>query len=334
MVFSHQSYLAHELCQYYERVIVITRGKVNAKIPQNASVISFNPKFFNNTPAFLLWAHLQIIKLRFRFKPFVVFSHMNETFSAFLGPLLRLFNVRHVMWYAHKATPLRLRFALFFVDSVVTSTLGSFRIPSKKVRVIGQAIDVSSFLVVNVKHEKQITKWCHIGRLDPSKDIESLILLLAERLEVDPRTKLTLYGEASGVTTSKYPLELKERFSNLISIGQLSFAGHLDHANVPLTLKSHNLFVHAYRGSLDKSVLEATAALLPTITVNPEYLREFNSWSGKSNPSLQEELDAFLNFSAEEREQELLRRQDIVITSHSLQSWTRKILPILRGDTN
>src|SRR4029079_6941240 len=73
------------------------------------------------------------------------FAHMMQLFAVMGSPVLKLYRVPITLWYAHKATGRMLQLAEKLVDHVVTSTAEGFRLPSKKVQIIGQGIDTDHF---------------------------------------------------------------------------------------------------------------------------------------------------------------------------------------------
>ena len=331
LVFAHQVDLVRKLSSEFDEIIVFTRGKVNATLPSNVLVRTFLSRHYFSTIFFTFWCNYQVLLLLKARRKFVVFSHMNETASAALGPLLRMFRVRHVLWYAHGATPLRLRIALRFVNAIVTSTPGSFRLKSWKVNVVGQAINNLRYVNLPEFRVRECINWCHIGRIDPSKNIDLLLDFLARKVKENNKTRLTLYGQPSKDIYFEYLSDLKFRYQDLIDNQNLFFVGKLDHDKVAQTLHNHDLFVHAYIGSLDKSLLEATLSGVPVLTLNQEYLNEFGSWSESENITLDLELDALQLKSQALVNNELQRRKNIVESAHSLDSWIDKVKPILLG---
>jgi hypothetical protein len=96
-------------------------------------------------------------------------------------------------------------------------------------------------------------------------------------------------------------------------------------ADIPNEIEKYSAFVHAYRGSLDKTLVEATLLAIPVITVNPEYIKIFGSWSGEQNPSLLEECQSFLNQDKVYIANIAMRRREIAKRNHSLENWSRAI---------
>ena len=78
-----------------------------------------------------------------------VFVHMNEMY-VILGWLgWKLWHKKISLWYAHGHVSLSLKIAAKLADIIFTSTQSGFRLPSKKVHVIGQGIDTNIFQIKN-----------------------------------------------------------------------------------------------------------------------------------------------------------------------------------------
>ncbi len=71
-----------------------------------------------------------------------VFVHMNPEYVVLGGLFWRAFGKRISLWYTHKAVNLKLRLAEILVDVIFTASRESFRLPSKKVKVLGHGIRV------------------------------------------------------------------------------------------------------------------------------------------------------------------------------------------------
>ena len=75
-----------------------------------------------------------------------VFCMFSNSFVFGIWPLARLLRKPIVLWWAHGAAHWDLKIAEKLVDRVVTSSEHGFRIPSRKVRIIGQGIPTDVFV--------------------------------------------------------------------------------------------------------------------------------------------------------------------------------------------
>lgn len=331
MLFSHQSKLVNSLAASFSKVTVLTRGAVRGSRPKNIEVKAFTPNGRYSLLAFLLWLNYQLLCLVFRRRDVVVFSHMHDTASAAVGPLLKVLGTKHVLWYAHTAAPLRLRLAALFVDDIITSTKGSFTLKTDKLHVVGQAVDHIPFYAETFRSKYKFESWCHVGRLDESKNLRLIIDCFISFLKFNPSSKLTFYGEVSSNHKSTYIESLRAEYVELIDSGNICFAGKVKNSDLSHHLSKHDLFVHAFTGSLDKTLIEATLSLIPVITTNNEYLSEFGAWNTTLPVTLHSEIEYLQKLPKENIEEILIARKKHAIKSHSMDSWLPEVISILRS---
>ena len=98
----------------------------------------------------------------------------------------------------------------------------------------------------------------------------SINLLIKER-SIYPDIELNLIGKPSVGNKSDYLHKLSE-LASLHSFIHIS--PPVARKNLPDLLNGNDVFIHAFQGSLDKTLIEATLAGLPVITINNEYLNE------------------------------------------------------------
>ena len=99
---------------------------------------------------------------------------MTEVQSAVTSPFTKIFGIKHYLWYAHTSKSIYLRFSSLFVDGILTSTYGSCPIQKSNTFVIGQSIKPQQFQFHNHTLQKNKINFIHVGRMDPSKEIEKI----------------------------------------------------------------------------------------------------------------------------------------------------------------
>lgn len=320
-IFSHQLDVVIGLARNFKKVAVITHRSKYVETPKNVQVINLDWSTGRNIANTVRFVFV-LLKVMRAYKPDLIFSHMTEKSSLIAAPILAFYKIPHFLWYAHTSSSRSLKITSRLVSAIFTSTAGSCPIKSPRVKILGQAIDTSKFRG-EISQKSRPTKFVHVGRLDPSKNIEQLIqhVLLA-----GSENTLTLIGAPSNKEAQVYWEKIKTRYSNFLNSGILIAAGSTQRSNLPKLLAKYDAFIHAYTGSLDKSILEATACGLAVVTTNSEYLKIFGSWSGNSmNSNLDVELAGFLNTPLELRRNELRRRARVVNTDHSFDSWVDKV---------
>ncbi len=328
-VFSHQSQTVKALATRYQRVTVLT-GRVGSSLfPDNVEIFTSNwrpRKRFKSAISFLR-IFFQIVR---KSKVDSVFSHMTDVQSALIAIPLKTLKIPHFLWYAHKSQSIYLRFCSRIVTGIISSTEGSIPINSPRVTLIGQAIDLKLF-----PPKRDLVcppvKFIHIGRLDPSKNVSEIISSIEILRLKDPRIELLIVGSPSSDKYFEYSKNLMIENEKAIKEGWLRFVPQVLRSELSELLQNSDCFIHAFRGSLDKTLVEATASMLPVISVNHEYKLEFGSWQNENlSITLLTELRGLMNKSPSEVSSELCRRREKVMTHHSLDNWIEKLDEILR----
>lgn len=327
MIFAHQFKVITELSSSFERVVLIVNSSKNdSRLPSNIKIYESNWG-----QSFLLFSifrlYLFFFKTVISSKPDVIFSFMTETQAALISPFSKILGIRHVLWYAHVATPTRLKFAKFFVDRILTSTPDSISFSSRKVIPIGQMIDDADFPWCENRDYSRKENWIHVGRIDPSKNIDFLIETFLAFQLVNRKMTLTLVG----LSTPKYIYYenyLKKKYQSAIEVGSVIFLGRKTAKEISKLLQKSDLFFHAFEGSLDKSLIEATFSGVTVITKNESYLREFGPLSApfSKNPNyLYQEIENWLNHNPEYLKDVAEKRRLVASKSHSFANWILKV---------
>jgi len=236
-----------------------------------------------------------------------VFVHMNPEYIVLAGPLWRLTGKKLGLWYMHKSVDFKLRIATFFTQHIFTATPSSFRLPSKKVRIMGHGIDTDVFTPNNsVARGEHILS---VGRLMKSKR-HDLVLEAANEADMPVR----IIGEG----------EERERLTALAQNLNISatFLGGLPHKQLIDEYQKASVFVHTSEtGSLDKVVLEALSCGCPVVTTNKNYADMPVTIAEPNSQSLSTALANMLQHTAEDLHSHVAK-------NHSLQNLIPRILGI------
>jgi hypothetical protein len=324
---SHQTDVVKALARRFQKVRVITGNVGKFDRPDNVEIINLH------------WAEGKNIGNLFRlYKSFlsvlvpgrtVVFSHMADVQSAFLSPITWITRTPHYLWYAHKHLSPYLKFASYFVSGVLTSTSGSCPLSGKKITVIGQGVD-SEIFESQKKVSNPLVKCIHIGRADPSKNLGILFEFAEFQHVLNPIFKMIQVGTPSTIAAKLDFENLCNEFEDSIHSGVIELHSSIPRDRVPSVLANADFFIHAYEGSLDKTLIESTFARLPVVTINREYHEIFGTWSGEVIPTLQKEYQALRKLTNLSLEQEVERRFQIAEESHSFTRWIGKLSNILQ----
>lgn len=329
-VFSHQPKVVELLANRFTNIEIITsdhESPVSNRLIKHTTFLNW-PSINKIQKIYRLYK--AAVKIEWKSRPKIVFYHMTDVQAALLGPIYKLMGKKQILWYAHTSNPLTLKFSSKYMNTILTSTQGSFP-DGYLVKSIGQAIDVDTFTFTEKIASKRMLKVIHVGRLDPSKEIKSMIIwFLANRTNLQLES-LTFVGTPTS-SHHFYVAELQNFFRAQVELGIIVFLGPKSKDELPEILRNHDIFLHFFSGSLDKSILEATSIGLPVVTINEEYLKIFGTWSD-SAPSNQEflsdEFKAIANLSPKKLNLLLELKSSSVSNSHSLNRWINRLTDIM-----
>jgi len=327
---SHQAIAVDELSPFFNHIYVVTGRKGIFASAQNITVHSceWKPgKNLRNVFFFLVTTLKILVTERIQ----VVFSHMTDAQSALIAPITKLIRTPHYLWYAHKHYSHYLKWSSLWVDGIVTSTQGSCPITGKKVATIGQGVDTELFAFADHRLISNM-RLLHIGRFDRSKRIHEIIAAVASIRETHSHVTFTQIGSPASVAAQAYARQVEVESKNGVSSGCVEFLPSVPRSQIPSIFSNFDIFIHAYDGSLDKTLIEATLSGLPVVTTNQEYIQIFGTWADSKNASLLAELDVLLQIDSSALGAELSRRRQIAEINHSLSAWVKKLNTILQSN--
>ena len=309
-----------------EKVFVVGLQVGEHHLPENVEVFSLGKeKGYSKIRQFF---RLQKILLKRLSESDGVYCHMGSIFAIAAFPLTKLFGKKLVLWYAHGALPWKLRLAEKLADVIVTSSPAGCRLPSKKVEVVGQAIDTEFFRYnPNITNKyPNVTNVLYAARLVPVKDHKTLIE--AVNILVSQRNIKNIKVRILGSPASDLQLQYLEGLKNLAKDYKLEdyleFFPGVSFFEMPGQFQWAHLFVNpSNTGSLDKVVLEAMAAGCLVLTCNEAY-REILSGRylfEKKNP--EDLAEKILNLMKTPRDPSL---REIVVKNHNLNNFIDKII--------
>ncbi len=264
------------------------------------------------------------------------FAHMMQLFAVMAAPLLKLYRVPITLWYAHKATGRMLQAAEKLVDHVVTSTPDGFRLPSRKLHIIGQGIDTVQFIPDDqAQASNQPFTLISIGRIAPVKRLEIIIAAvksLREQGLTDAR--LRLVGEATTADS-----DYLQRLHQMVADNQLEsgvvFTGGMPYAAVAREYQQADVMVNmSATGSMDKAILEAMACGLPVITANEAFAEMLAPWADllyippESPEVLPVRLKQLAQMPPDERAALGTALRALVVEQHSIDHLTDQLMTI------
>ena len=328
-VLSQQTQVVSRLVDHYSKVMVITGRVGKYQTHSNLTVIDSNwvvGKGFLSAIRFLFKA----IPVLIRNRPQLIFSHMTEVQSFLISIVTFTLRIKHFLWYAHSKKSFFLRWNHVLLDGIITSTSGSCPIISNKIYTIGQAVDSKQFPLRDLNNLR-LEKLLHIGRFDRSKNVSMIINEVEISHKSFPELKLTLIGSPSNPTEKVYADLIETNYNISVINGWLIFKNSILRSDAPKILKENDVFIHAYQGSLDKTLVEATLVGLPVVTINIEYLKEFGNWdlSNSFHVTLSEQIQYLKSLPTKDLEKELNVRREIAVEKHSLDKWIERLVKVL-----
>jgi glycosyltransferase involved in cell wall biosynthesis len=347
-----------EFAKHCDKVTAVCLEKGEYDLPKNVRVLSLGKeikKIPNSTrPNASGGREFQIPKIRYvlnfyrhiwteRSNYDKVFVHMNDEYVVLGGILWRALGKKISLWYAHGYTPFSLIIAEKLAHVIFTSTRSGCRMDSKKIKVVGQGIDVDRIKTADGRRQTagndSVFRIITIGRISPSKDYETLIRAVEILAKGGLRFKVDIIGGSGTPAQGEYFENLKEVVKEKNLNNMICFKGPLPNRDIAAVLNQADLFVNmGQTGSLDKAILEAMAAGLPVLTCNEaleEVLggyKENLMYKKKDFTELSEKIKAVIGLGSEERMKIGDDLREIVVKNHSLSGLIKKIVQTLDKD--
>jgi glycosyltransferase involved in cell wall biosynthesis len=287
-----------------------------------------------------LWNFTRVVApLALRRRVDVAFVHMAPLYAILAAPWARLARLPVVMWYAHGHVSPTLKLAHLLVDKVVSSTSEGFRLPSQKLVVVGQGIDIGIFRPPERPRSERSFTVLGVGRISPVKDYETL--LEAAHILVNQRgcrdLRFVVVGDVGTPEQEAYLQRLREMVQLHRLEGWVEFAGGVLYGRVVDYYWRADAFVSTSRtGSLDKAGLEAMACGLPLLTCNEAFADLLGDLSNKlmfeqgNAEQLASKLLDVMEMKSENRGAVVKALRDVITQSHSVDRLMDQIISIFR----
>ncbi|MEK7084339.1 MAG: glycosyltransferase family 4 protein [Patescibacteria group bacterium] len=265
-----------EFSTHAEQVIVVCLREGEHSLPSNVRVLSLGKEKKPSRLRYLFLFYQYIWSYRREYDG--VFVHMNPEYAILGGPLWWLLGKRIALWYVHKAVNFRLRLAEKCAHQIFTASRESFRLPSKKVEIVGHGIPVDAFpLCTPHALSLQRLRMLLVGRITPTKDVETAIMAahaLKQRF-AGADISLDIVGDTVREEDLAYQETLKELVAQLQMNVHVHFLGKRTYREMGDIYRSHDLLIHTSRtGSTDKAALEALAAGMVLISSSDAFAGE------------------------------------------------------------
>jgi len=335
IVFSHQREVVLSLSQFFETVEVFTVEPGSEYLPENVKVFLL-PWRVKSPLRNLLTVFKVLYPVLIRNRTSVLFTHMTDAHAAILAPLTWLLRMRHILWYAHAANSKFLVWSSLFVSNIVSSTNGSCNLILYKTKIhyINQGISNKSF-PYKFRSNERLRKVLYYGRLDPSKNIHLFPSLLLELNRSGDIYTLDIFGRPANLESEKYFLNVRSSDQIKIQGSSINFHDSIERALVSNVAENYDIFLNLFRGSLDKTLVEATFMGMPVVTWNLEYCSQFGTWSNlpvsQTIDFVIKEFEALDSMQNTALQEEITRRLNLAMQSHSFEGWIDRLVRVLMG---
>ena len=235
-----------------------------------------------------------------------------------------------VFWYAHGSVSWKLQLAEKLASTIVTSSKKGFRLPSKKLVVVGQGIDIEKFKPIENHLLEDKLKLVTVGRISPTKDYESMIKAvdILNNQGIDD-IQLKIIG-APGLKEQQVYLEnLQQMVIAMRLEGKVVFLGSITNSKIPAYLQQSDIFLNfSSTGSLDKAILEAMACGCVCLTSNEAFSEVLPAQLvvKRDQPrQLAEKIRWLKNLNDLELDKLKQNLRQIVVKNHNLDNLVKKI---------
>jgi glycosyltransferase involved in cell wall biosynthesis len=206
--------------------------------------------------------------------PGAVLAHMVPVFLTLAAPLCKLHRVPLGLWYTHWRAGRSLRLATRLADVVLSVDEGSFPLPTRKLRGIGHAIDVTRFIPPDGRtpHDGRL-RLLALGRMTSWKGYTTMLAALESATRQGLDAELEIRGPALTPAEVTHREELVRLVAESPVLGdRVRLEPPVGGGSIPALLAAVDVLVSATQpeGSetLDKVVYEAAAAGLPVVSSN------------------------------------------------------------------
>ena len=317
------------LARRAESVVIIAGRAGSHDLPSHVAVRVFGETRFGRIGR--IWKFLKLFSCHYMNADAILFHQIPE-FVIAAAPFLIARKKITALWYAHGKVTWRLRIAERLVGYIFTSSGAGFRLPSKKVHHLGQAINTDLFRPVPSPQSpvtSSTLRMITVGRIAPVKNYETIISSCAILRQTRPQAwVLTIVGGPITAGDRIYAEKIKALIREKKLEHYVHFYGDRGYSEIPEILREHDMFLNASAtGSLDKAVLEAMACGLTTLTSNEAYRAILPSRYFLEHPSAEFLVERIKQLAGEPRPNAALRA--IVLRDHALERTIEKMRVLL-----
>jgi glycosyltransferase involved in cell wall biosynthesis len=320
--------LAHEwiaeFAKHCESVSVICLYEGEHALPSNVRVYSLGKERRPRSSiryALRFW-HL-LWELRGSYD--TVFVHMNPEYVLLGSVFWRITGKKIALWYTHKSVTLKLRVAVLLASVVFSASSESFRIATRKLRIVGHGID--TVLFASRPRQPKGLRIVTVGRISKSKRVLEILDALDVLYARHVPFHFTIVGGPIFAHDIAYEAQVQSAITNRPYASKISIMGVVPYQQLPDLLSAESVFINlSETGSIDRAVLEAISIGLVPVTSNEAFkamLSPYGLYVSSNNP--EKIADAIEH--AQHQNTEVL--QERIAIEHSLPGLVSRIVALL-----
>ena len=325
-----------EFAKHFEHIHVICLYEGEHSLPANVTVYSLGKETGENRIKYI-WRFYKIFsKIFFGVRVDFVFFHMGAIYNILAAPfffLRKIINTKFYWWKTHGKLNILGRVASLWVDVIATAGDKSFDMLSRKVKVVGHAIDTDIFNFPSefCKKNKSLGL-IMVGRVVPIKKCEIAINVFKEfKIKSYQEIFLDIYGP---ITDLLYKKKLDDLITKTNIQQKVVFKGAVNHTDLVGVYHEYDVLIHpTYEAGFDKVVLEAVATGVIPLTSIPSFksiLEPYGLYIEKNN------IDEYVNMlskihkmPSQEKMILLKKLRDIVCLEHSINTLPKRIFGVV-----
>jgi glycosyltransferase involved in cell wall biosynthesis len=274
-------------------------------------------------------------------RPDAFLAHMSPTFLLVAAPLLKSLRVPLALWYTHWRADAALRLADRLCDIAFSVDAASYPLPSRKVRAVGHAIDLTAFDPRTAEPEGAL-RLLALGKTDVWKGFPLLLDAFERLLGRGFEAELEIRGPQLTQAQALHREQLEARVSASGTLRRrVTIADAVSRERVPGLIRAAHAVVspggvRSGGEALDKVLFEAAACAVPIVASHPSLGRVLATTPVRLafRPGDAVDLEATLSDfaaadSAERVETGRLLRA-WVEQEHSLEGWAERVVTKLQ----
>lgn len=323
-----------EFAKHCEKLIVICLYKGEYDLPENVKVLSLEKENGRNRLKYIFKFYKYIWKYRKDYDN--IFVHMNQIYVLMGGFFWKIYGKKIGLWYTHKRVNILLKIAEKISDIIFTASNSSFRLFSKKLKVMGHGIDTNIFCPDSYNLDKNIFEIISIGRISPVKKYEQLIdaieLLLLEDIKLEKGFTVKIIGEPITDNDKIYFDLIRKNIKYKKLDNVIHFIGPVSNYEIVNYLRNSKLFLHmSQTGSLDKAILEAMACGVLVISNNDSVKNDLlsnyhNLFCYENVEDLTTKIKNIINMDEDLYKKYREKLRNIVVEKHNLKVLINNII--------